>query len=104
MSDSDVTGVHFVYLYRSTGGLPKYVGYGAHPERAMSHAGASHNERLKAWLGKGDYQLSIAGPYRDEREGKAVEAALISSLNPEFNVASGEGRPPCPPRCPAGTG
>jgi hypothetical protein len=85
------TSGHFVYLYRSVSGSAKYVGYGQTPDRAMSHAGSSHNDALRAWLGRGDYQLSIAGPYRDVKEGKAVEAALISALRPEFNIAPGDG-------------
>jgi hypothetical protein len=57
----------------------------------MSHAGASHNDALREWLARETYDLSIAGPYRDEAEGKNVEAALISALRPQFNIAPGDG-------------
>jgi hypothetical protein len=82
---------HYVYLYRTPAGVPKYVGYGTDPARAMSHAGASHNVRLREWLEGGHLDLVIAGPYRDELEGKHVEAALISALSPEFNLSPGDG-------------
>jgi hypothetical protein len=82
---------HFVYLYRDSAGTAKYVGYGQNVERALSHSGKSHNSRLKAWLEKDNFDLSIAGPYRSESEAKVVEAALISSMNPEFNIAPGDG-------------
>lgn len=82
---------HYVYLYRSMAGVAKYVGYGMSVERAISHTGHSHNDQLRAWLQKGDFELSVVGPYRDEVEGKNVEAALISSLHPEFNIAPGDG-------------
>lgn len=82
---------HYVYLYRAAGGAPKYVGYGHHLTRALSHAEHSHNERLREWLTHGRFDLTVAGPYRDEAEAKAVEAALISALGPEYNVAPGDG-------------
>ena len=83
---------HYVYLYREPGSVKvKYVGYGKDPARAMSHTGTSHNAALRKWLERGTYLLSIAGPYRDQTEGLAVEAALISAVQPEFNVASGTG-------------
>jgi hypothetical protein len=84
-------GEHFVYLYRTPGGAPKYVGYGHHLARALSHAEHSHNERLREWLSAGRFDLTVSGPYRDEDEAKAVEAALISALRPEFNKAPGDG-------------
>lgn len=82
---------HYVYLYRDLAGKPKYVGYGQNVARALSHTEKSHNQRLKAWLAKNSFDLSIAGPYKSESEAKVVEAALISSMNPEFNIAPGEG-------------
>lgn len=86
-----LAGHFYVYLYRSASGVPKYVGYGMSVERALAHAGASHNAALRAWLDEERFDLSVAGPYRDEAEGKAVEAALISALRPEFNRAPGDG-------------
>jgi hypothetical protein len=82
---------HFVYIYRSRSGAIKYVGYGAEVSRAMSHSGGSHNDHLREWLAEGKFDLNIAGSYRDEQEGKAVEAALISALSPEFNRSPGQG-------------
>jgi len=83
---------HYVYLYRSSPyGPVKYVGYGMSVERAISHVGRSHNPDLRTWLEVGSFDLTVAGPYRDEHEAKCVEAALISALAPEFNVAVGDG-------------
>lgn len=82
---------HFVYLFETEAGSPRYVGYGTSVGRAIDQVAGSHNAQLRAWLEEGSHRLSIAGPYRDEREGKAVEAALISALQPEYNVAPGEG-------------
>ncbi len=82
---------HYVYLYRDLAGKTKYVGYGQNVGRALSHTGKSHNQRLKAWLAKDNFDLSISGPYKSESEAKVVEAALISSMNPEFNIAPGDG-------------
>jgi hypothetical protein len=82
---------NFVYLYTSQAGKAMYVGYGSTAQRALSHSGGSHNKQLKSWLKKGDFDLRIAGPYASEKEAKAVEAALISSINPEFNIAPGDG-------------
>ncbi|MEI6096251.1 MAG: GIY-YIG nuclease family protein, partial [Gammaproteobacteria bacterium] len=76
---------NFVYFYSSSAGKAMYVGYGNTAQRALSHSGGSHNKRLKSWLKKGDFNLRIAGPYASEKEAKAVEAALISSINPLFN-------------------
>jgi hypothetical protein len=92
MSDAEDAG-SYVYLYRTTGaaGKPKYVGYGTTPARALSHAAGSHNAALEEWIGQGDYSLEIAGPYPNAATGHQVEAALISALKPEFNVATGEG-------------
>lgn len=82
---------HYVYLYRARSGRPVYVGYGTNVERALSHPGESHNVRLREWLDSHQFDLTVAGPYRDEVEGKTVEAALISALKPDFNVAPGTG-------------
>ena len=82
---------NFVYLYTSSAGKAMYVGYGSTAQRALSHSGGSHNKQLKSWLKKGDFDLRIAGPYASEKEAKAVEAALISSINPRFNIAPGDG-------------
>ena len=82
---------NFVYLYSGSNGKPIYVGYGSTAQRALSHSGGSHNRRLKRWLEKGDFDLRIAGPYATEKEAKAVEAALISSMQPRFNIAPGDG-------------
>jgi hypothetical protein len=82
---------NFVYLYRDLSGKPKYVGYGHTVLRALNHSGSSHNKALKSWLEKERFDLSIAGPYASEAEAKAVEAALISSMHPDFNVAPGDG-------------
>ncbi len=68
-----------------------YVGYGSTAWRALSHSHRSHNRKLKTWLAKGQFDLRIAGPYANEKEAKAVEAALITSISPRFNVASGDG-------------
>lgn len=82
---------HFVYLYRTLDGGPVYVGYGHTVQRALAHSGKSHNSALKSWLGKNKFDLQVAGPYANEREAKAVEAALISSMDPRFNRAPGDG-------------
>jgi hypothetical protein len=82
---------NFVYLYRSLDGTVVYVGYGHTVQRALSHVGNSHNSGLKRWLARGKFDLQVAGPYRNETEAKAVEAALISSMKPKFNVAPGDG-------------
>jgi hypothetical protein len=82
---------NFVYLYSSSKGKPMYVGYGSTAQRALSHSSNSHNDNLEHWLKRGDFDLRIAGPYVSEKEAKVVEAALISSLHPRFNVAPGDG-------------
>jgi hypothetical protein len=92
-----VSDRHYVYLYRApssgaTLGKPKYVGYGMSVQRALSHPENSHNPRLLEWLSDGHYTLEVAGPYDNEREGKRVESALISALDPDFNVAKGSPR------------
>lgn len=68
-----------------------YVGYGNTTQRALTHSKGSHNLQLKHWLKKGHFDLRIAGPYASEKEAKAVEAALISSMHPRFNIAPGDG-------------
>jgi len=68
-----------------------YVGYGKTAQRAISHTGGSHNRALSRWLARNEYDLKIAGPYFNEREAKAVESALISSISPKFNIAAGDG-------------
>ena len=88
-ADSD--GEHFVYLYRTPAGIPKYVGYGKTVDRATAHAEVSHNSGLRSWLASGQFDLTVAGPYGDRREALHVEAALISALSPEFNKSPGEG-------------
>ena len=82
---------HFVYLYRDRSGRPMYVGYRHSAQRAISHRGGSHNKELKGWLAKDDFDLQLAGPYSSEQEAKAVEAALISSMQPRFNRTPGDG-------------
>lgn len=84
-------GDHFVYQYLSPAGRTMYVGYGESPSRAMAHSGGSHNPGLRKWLEGGEFELRIAGPYRDETEALAVEAALISVMTPAFNVHPGTG-------------
>jgi len=86
-----MTQEHFVYLYRTLQGDSVYVGYGHTVQRALAHSGRSHNADLKAWLSRNMFDLQIAGPYVNEREAKAVEAALISSLEPRFNRSPGDG-------------
>lgn len=92
-----MTDRHYVYLYRAPSrgaelGTPKYVGYGMSVQRALSHPDNSHNDRLLRWLADGHYTLEVAGPYDSEREGRRVESALISALDPEFNVVTGSPR------------
>ena len=82
---------NFVYLYCNSNGKPMYVGYGSTAQRALSHSKCSHNADLKRWLKTWDFDLRLAGPYASEKEAKAVEAALISSMHPRFNIAPGDG-------------
>ena len=86
-----VSQQNYVYFYRTLAGAPVYVGYGHDVKRALTHSGHSHNDDLQAWLASNTFDLRIAGPYASESEAKAVEAALISSLTPRFNVAPGDG-------------
>lgn len=83
---------HYVYLYRSRTGAPKYVGYGREGERPLEHPGASHNDRLRDFLAGSDYSIEIAGPFRDREEGLNIESTLISALRPEFNIAPGNSK------------
>ncbi len=69
-----------VYVYRNRSGKIVYVGRGASPQRALSHASGSHNPRLAELIAGGDYDLEIAGPYDDYATAEEVEAALISVL------------------------
>jgi len=57
----DVSRRNFVYLYSSSKGNPMYVGYGSTAQRALSHSKGGHNEQLKRWLKRGDFDLRIAG-------------------------------------------
>jgi hypothetical protein len=82
---------HYVYLYQSSEGRVKYVGYGMNVERAIAHANQSHNLALRQWLDSARFNLTVAGPYRDRDEGTNIEAALISALGPDFNQSPGEG-------------
>ena len=82
---------HFVYMYSTSAGKPVYIGYGKAVSRALSHTNKSHNKQLASWINNNKYDLKICGPYRDEREAKGVEAAMISALKPRFNQAPGEG-------------
>ena len=93
---------HFVYLYRNEVGRPVYVGYGHDPQRALAHSGTSHNVGLGTFVEAGKFDLTIAGPYRDMREGKNVESALISALSPDLNKSPGEGKRFRPVGVPAG--
>jgi hypothetical protein len=90
-TDPQPVGDHFVYQYLDVNGRTMYIGYGESPSRAMSHTGGSHNPGLRSWLESGVFELRIAGPYRDEAEALAVEAALISAMAPQFNVHPGTG-------------
>ena len=97
-----VSTQNYVYLYRTLAGVPVYVGYGHEVARALQHSGGSHNQPLRDWLAKNQFNLRIAGPYSSESEAKAVEAALISAMNPRFNVAPGDGPQFTPVGVPAG--
>jgi len=81
---------HFVYLYQSSSGRVVYVGYGRRTARSMAHPETGHPE-FRRWLSSNSHEVRIAGAYRDADEAKAVEAALISALEPRFNRAPGQG-------------
>ena len=84
---------HFVYLYSTHTGKPIYVGYGKEVSRALSHTSSSHNEELERYINnkKNKYEIKVSGPYRDKKEAKNIEAAMIWSLHPRFNKARGSG-------------
>ena len=79
----------YVYLYRDLAGKVLYVGYGANHKRATSHSSRSHSKTLASFLAENKYTLEIAGPFRSEVTGRAVETALISALRPAFNKHPG---------------
>ncbi len=84
---------HYVYLYRDEKGrTPRYVGYGKKPQRATSHLVGSHSKALQAFLQRRKYTLEIAGPFGSEELGRAVETAMISSLQPDLNVNRGSNK------------
>lgn len=86
---SEAASGHFVYLFRDRRGKARYCGYGKSPERAVSHISGSHRPELERFLRTEKYILEVAGPFGDRRTGLAVETALITALNPEFNRARG---------------
>jgi hypothetical protein len=56
----------------------------------MQHPGHAY-PAFKRWLRANRHEIQIAGAYRDAKEAKAVEAALISASDPEFNRVPGDG-------------
>ena len=86
----DLASQFFVYLYHSASGVPEYVGYGMTSTERWRMPEPATTQLFAAWLDEERFDLSVAGPYRDEVEGKAVEAAF-SALRPEFNRAPGDG-------------
>ncbi|WP_320151697.1 hypothetical protein [uncultured Tolumonas sp.] len=76
---------HFVYIYKDQKSSIQYIGYGKNPERAVSHQNKTHNKTLEELIKNGEYTVHIAGPFEDEMTARAVEAALISALNPFCN-------------------
>lgn len=80
---------HFVYLYRDQAGKPRYVGYGENSRRALSHLAQTHNLALETLLQNQNLKLEIAGPFDSRETAMAVEAALISALQPDANIAPG---------------
>ena len=80
---------HYVYIYRDYNFKPKYVGYGKSSLRATVHEYKGHNKSLNEWLANNKYILEIAGPFDSEKTGKAVESAVISAINPKFNIQLG---------------
>ena len=79
-----MTEKFFCYIYRRPeSGKVLYVGYATDASRAYTDG---HNTHVAAFVASGQaYEISISGPYRDEKEARNVEAALVSVLNPEFN-------------------
>ena len=45
----------------------------------MAHPEIGHSA-FKRWLARSPHEIRLAGPYRDAREAKAVEEAIVSSL------------------------
>lgn len=75
---------YFCYIYtKPDSGKVLYVGYATDASRAYTDG---HNEHIMNFVDSGQaFNISLAGPYRDEEEARNVEAALVSVLNPEFN-------------------
>jgi len=92
LSDSTSSQGHYVYRYLDSRGRVRYVGYGRETDRATSHLVGSHNRALNEFLEAKQYRIEIAGPFADEQTGRAVETALISALQPEFNIDAGPSR------------
>lgn len=83
----EVDNGHYVYIYRNQNNdKVRYVGRGKKATRAVQHQNKSHNKNLEDWLQKNKYKLEISGPYGDNETAIAVESALISALNPDFNM------------------
>ena len=81
---------HYVYLYATKAGRVVYVGYGRKTQRSMTHPETGHRA-FKECLEAHPHEIRIAGPYRDAKEAKSIEAALISALSPDFNRTPGFG-------------
>jgi hypothetical protein len=88
-STRPIPSAHYVYLYRDLRDKVRYVGYGTSTQRATSHLRKNHNARLSAFLAARAYHLQVAGPFETEQTGRAVEAALISTLKPDLNIDPG---------------
>lgn len=80
---------HYVYLYRDANGKAQYVGYGEKDTRATTHQSNTHNPKLEKLIANNKFTLEIAGPFGTRETGLAVEAALISALNPVCNEKKG---------------
>lgn len=87
-----------VYLYRGLGSPQvRYIGRGATPDRALQHAGGSHNLGLRQLIETEEYVIEVAGPYSSPAVAALVEAALISALSRSgtqaalVNVVAGTG-------------
>ena len=77
----------YVYIYKDQNTSKiKYAGRGKSATRASSHQKKTHNSELENWLKNASYKLEIAGPYENEQTAIAVEEALISTHQPEFNM------------------
>jgi hypothetical protein len=79
------TDKYFCYIYRQArDGRIIYVGYATDASRAYTDG---HNERVTRFVSSGEkYEISVSGPYRDEQEARNVEAALVSAIDPDFNL------------------